>query len=429
MDLCIYVIMFWYREHNEIENQKQRKLYEAIKNTDDQQLVIALAEGAKINNNCRNNVLNHCIKSMLNNTNTFNLNLIDILVKNGAKNSIIESENVYVIIIRRLTKYIKLSENQKDAMDNVLKLLNQLVANGLKSNTLALYNAIKTRKTEIIRIMVKATEPLINEEPMINENILLSAIRTYDVEIVRDVIEYYVQCNVKFTRAIILNMAIRTRNINIIRIIMNIGPEKDMSTLNNAIKTHNYLIVKLIFDYGAQINNSQCDYYANSLTHALRSFDPMIVKEIIIRGGKPYLFLNSGLFPFWRVMRLDTLDYTVRENLMNLLMCAGTKIDFRVCDSIVAIKRKSTRSVMESKILDYNSLYNKSYDPDNQNIKKIRFDLIKTMNMLMEWPIPKQTKIDQIDESLNQCIPLECLDIIYEYQHETMVQFIDWTKY
>ena len=61
-------------------------------------------------------------------------------------------------------------------------------------------------------------------------------------------------------------------------------------------------------------------------------------------------------------------------------------------------------------------------------IEKLRKELIITMNKLIE-PVPKQQIVNEIDTTINRCIPLPCIDIIYEYQlTKSKIDFIDWSK-
>ena len=75
-------------------------MYDAIRNEDSQKLAIALSKGANINKRTRRgaNVLNYCVKKMLNNEN-INLQFIIDLIKLGAKPCYCVQENIFTVII------------------------------------------------------------------------------------------------------------------------------------------------------------------------------------------------------------------------------------------------------------------------------------------------------------------------------------------
>lgn len=91
---------------------------------------------------------------------------------------------------------------------------------------------------------------------------------------------------------------------------------------------------------------------------------------------------------------------------------------------------------LQHKISDSHMLQNKLYDPedlrqsdsDSDSIKGLRKSLIKTMNDLMAWPDNKEQRIRQIDDSLNHWIPEPCAELIYGYQIDSLVKYIDWSK-
>ena len=52
------------------------------------------------------------------------------------------------------------------------------------------------------------------------------------------------------------------------------------------------------------------------------------------------------------------------------------------------------------------------------------------MDELIKGYVPKRTIVEQIDIGVQYHIPVPCVDMIYEYQRtESLVQFIDWSKY
>lgn len=401
---------------------QQKKMYQSIQNLDEPELAEALLNGAEINNGrFKSNTLNLCIKSLLSNpVDKFNIRIIETLLKNGSKDH--ESKNIYAQIMECYDNYVELNQGyENETYHNVLTLMQILEKHGFKSENQAVISALKTKIKPFIQIIIS----VINHASNIDNQILSDVIQTQWMEIIKFTINIFTQRERSMHESMILHSAIKTQNAEIIQIIIKLcEPNTDNQTINHAIRTGDYQIVKMMLMYGARINNSQNIVTDNSMACALQTCNAMIIKEIIIRGSEPCTESINLPHRFWDTIRQKQ---TNGGNLLELLMCAGVRISYVIHCNIKC--KRTTKTEMELRIVDCYELQNKIYEPTNPRISELRHSLIQTMEMLMEWPHTKQNKINRIDQSLNTMIPVPCVNIIYEYQFESLVGYIDWSKY
>jgi len=151
--------------------------------------------------------------------------------------------------------------------------------------------------------------------------------------------------------------------------------------------------------------------------------DEKIIKEFFSRG---YGYEDRMVF-LSRI--LDNIEKNQDENkILELLMCIGIKIE-----PMHHNKNKGQEGPLtwlEHKIHCCHMLQHKLYDPEDQShsIKNLRKSLMGTMDDLMAWPDNKDQRISEIDDSLNHRIPVPCIDLIYGYQTNQFVRYIDWSK-
>jgi len=190
-------------------------------------------------------------------------------------------------------------------------------------------------------------------------------------------------------------------------------------------------IIKMLYEHNIFPNLIK---YGNALSGAVTSKNPEIIYEIIMRGEKPdntyhsYSWQYSTFDAFYDNM-YDCDDIKIFNHIINLLMCSGAIIHDYVVD-----KFKSESNSYNKKKIEccYNLLQLKKIQTDEelQDKNELKKELIKTMKELMEGRVPKINIVEQIDIGTQICIPVPCIEMIYDYQRPvSLVQFIDWSKY
>ena len=207
------------------------------------------------------------------------------------------------------------------------------------------------------------------------------------------------------------------------------------------ICNHNILLDIMAMECGLEIiillhEYQVCfDWFSNGiiLNNAIRSNNLEIIYEIIMRGGKPqniqfkFHWSHNTFETFLNNFRRD--DIKKFDRAIYLLLCSGTTIRDDLFDKLV----DDTNPHYKKKIsCCYDLLRRKKIQTDEelQDKNELKKELIKTMKELMDGCVPKRNIVEQIDIGVQHCIPVPCVNIIYDYQHsESLVQFIDWSKY
>jgi len=197
------------------------------------QLIERIIKNVRIrNNNSRKHTLNYAIsKLFVSDLNKFNLNIIKILLDNGAKPCYYDTgdNDTLSLTIEKGIKYIKKYETEENlAENNILNLIKLLINYGIKSNDEGYYSLHKCYQNTF-------------------------------------------------------SLIVKSGNLRIINLVLTINPIPDnidykTSTLSFAIKTSNVEIVKLALIHGATTHKY-------SLNYAIETTNPDIVKEIIINGN------------------------------------------------------------------------------------------------------------------------------------------------
>jgi Tfp pilus assembly protein PilP len=381
--------------------------------------------------------LNLCIESLLNQSvEKFDLRFIDALMYHGIKNkqSLDSSEiNVYEKTIRCSDHYIDMNPGKvKQVHDNILRLFETFVDHELESSGEAMIHALKTKNKDWIQIVF-------NNLDCRDLDILLDLIISQEIGMIQTLIDFYAQNNVPMTDPKILNCAMETRNINIVQMIIDLcEPNVNSSTMTYAIKTKNHQIIHLVLD--CMIKNESLNHiiYADLLS-VVFICDEKIIKVLIAKGLGPMLARSITIYTLFDRKSHHSLIHSIwdsikkydpkdENHILELLMCIGAKIKPIPRDLL-----DGSLEWLERKAIDCHGLQNKLYDPEDrssqsQSIRELRKSLIKTMDNLMAWPCTKDQRIREIDDSLNHWIPVPCIDLIYGYQIDSLVKYIDWSK-
>ena len=188
--------------------------------------------------------------------------------------------------------------------------------------------------------------------------------------------------------------------------------------------------------------------------------DHQIVEDILRKGGKPPSHSNNWLCwdkyvgkyveinifrMYWnhmnKIEHTDDWNDNV-DNMINLIMCSGVKIK----DNKIIIHSTDRKSIYANNKINLcyyllnrnNSSFKmnstKEFDEKvielKDQIDRLRDDLIKTIDALTNDSTKKDRTIEQIDNGILKMIPLQLVGIISDYQiEESMVEFIDWSKY
>jgi len=357
------------------------------------------------NGDGKNNSLNWTIRTMLSdNLCTFNLEIIRTLIEHGAK--IINGNNNNNSLSMTL-KYGKIYCTQRrsdddlnQAEENLINLIQLLINGGGDSNTLSgplntFTLAIQTTNLKIINLIIT------------------------QIEVVPD--------NTNDTNTLeqnTLSCAVLTKNIEIIKIASKHGAKPCKSntwknTFYKAIKTGDLMIVREILMVGGYIN-------CTSLTQS-RSF------STIVYGGGQYTN-NVNLFEEYKFSTYgsskDTLEGSINKmnELLDLILCSNSKLTQQ---EVAYLLKISLGKKFCSKVLDCNALLNATYSLTNEaeqaRIQKLKLYLKSVMDGLFEKATNKKCKLHEIE--IATPIPLCCIDIIFEYQRDDGIEYINWLKY
>ncbi len=260
--------------------------------------------------------LNDSIRCMLKSSNKNDVNVIKDLIDRGLKPN--NSQNDHDHTLNFMLRYI--INNNIDEM-NAIKLINLLIKNGaIPDHNNTLNYALKTKRIGIIEMISWK-----------QQDITLSHI----IEcIIKYIEEFKFQYNKKYILMVIDQMicqgvgpdyntfalAIKTKEPEIVYKILQTNPQVNNvkgQCLNDAIKTSNIEIIRIALQYGACPNLGLDD--ENSLLCAIRTLKLKIVFEIVAHGGKcVYVYSKS-----------DNVQYITHNRLLKLLICSGSKIFMR----------------------------------------------------------------------------------------------------
>jgi hypothetical protein len=397
----------------------QSKLNEAIIKGSRVMLKDALLLKPKMNiTNTEKNTFNFAIHCTLNNNpNNFDLGIFDDLIKAGAKICNTNINNSLSYVLKYAQQYILSGENI--AENNIINLLKFLIANGARPS------------------------------------------------------------NVQNNSSNTLSSAINTENLKIIKIIIETNPKPDnetwtlssLNTLTYAVTTNNLEIVNIAIKCDALPQNT--DNSNNTLVCAIQTKNPEILREIIMVGGNPNnfewgMFEKSTFRCFYELYCDDNESDTqanmiIYSTMIDLLMCSNAQIFDSIYRMII---NKPKKTVIELKLLDcyelelyagYNYVIKKS-EKTSLDLKTLNYyeslvilaqkrndslyadmerkkkSLVKTLQDTMNDLILRATgefhDRKQILRKLFISTPVQCVDMIYEYQH-TIPKFnvIDWSKY
>jgi len=288
-------------------NDSNKQLYRSITLLDGDKFKKALASGAVIDSNRNKCTLNSAISTMSSHCpDRFNLTFIKNLIDYGAKPRNEVVNNTLTCAVRNYShnhnkhKNCPLKDLYHTNKMNLIQLLidtGALISNSIleKDNTLA--QSIVTEDIELIRMIAR-----LNPTPY--SYILNIAIRTGNLEIVKIICRLGTEpslSGVTFGRpnndcdnTNTLNIAIRTKNLEIIKFIAchfgrkmkPIDNNSEENTLNIAISTKNVEIVKIVRDVFEAKPINEDDEKNNTLIRALLTRDPEIMKEIILANGR-----------------------------------------------------------------------------------------------------------------------------------------------
>jgi hypothetical protein len=406
-------------DHHLIQNET---MYQSIQNLDVDMISEALANGAQINNgHFRTNTLNLCVRSLLTNSvKRFNAQIVEKLLEYGAKDHC--SKNIYAHAMECYGDYLKLNQGSEDiASHNTQSLLQIFASNGFKSDDQAVFCALKTRIEPFIKIIINQIESNTNDSNT-NDRIIKSVIRTGWRSMIDFTIDVFAQKNIPIQKTQMLHSAIKTKNMKIINHIIGYKPETDDQTVNHAIRSGDPQILRLMFINGA-LNNNSNNIQDNSLACALETSNLLIIKEVISKGSIPCTN-DMGIIYFWFMLMKMRTD---NDYMLELLMCAGLRVNDGIYNYI-RFKEPKTKMEMKIKVC-IGLLRGHTESMVYPMISVLRQCLMETMDMLMEWPYTKQDKINHIDQAMETLIPVPLINIIYEYQFESLVRYIDWSKY
>ena len=272
-----------------------------------------------------------------------------------------------------------------------------------------------------------------------------------------------------------LTIAIRSQNLNIIKIIAQTNPKPDndcfccsnygicfcldgqieyldtyFNTLTNAVRTNNIEIVKI----ACKLDAHPCNKYSekNTLTQAILIGNLDILKCILTKGAKPVLenihsspstfrvFYDRYIGEIYPKIDQCTKNDTI-DQMIDLIMCSGATIPQSLIDEI---SEKKGKNYYDEKIIQCHAIlqdrsvssYKNCIPPDKffapkeidrptDEIQKLKEKLKYTMDQLISIDtVDRQNKIMVVTY-----IPLCLINIIYEYQYtEPLIRYIDWIK-
>lgn len=366
----------------------------------------ALGNGAKMNNNqSKKNTLNCALRAMLSaNVTQYDFNFIIQLMDLGALMSLSDGNNILSIIIEHGGPYI--NRYRESAKENVLELIESMIKLGAEPNNNAnssnntLYIATICADIDVMNIIVKYCPSL---RP--NYLTLIQAVKTKKMEIINMVCELG-------TRSITggyvntLIEAIKTRDCKIVRKIIMHGEKPPISDhIDDNDHNINYYGIQFL-RYNHSDNLILC-YYRNFLEQYDSSYS---------RG--PY---NTFSDKFSFSDKLSEINNTV-DQMLNLIICSGASI---LRSTVKLLQEKEQKSYIDSRILILYDLLNGVISPETEKTRK---ELILMMDELTENGNLKRMKIKIMADTV-MCLPLVCVDIIYEYQKSGCVKFIDFNLF
>lgn len=247
-----------------------------------------------------------------------------------------------------------------------------------------------------------------------------------------------------------LSTVIRTRSLKLINIIAELNPLPDnnqygnhhaLNTLTLAVNTGMNDIVKIACILGGIPDLSYkylCDQYnKNTLLCAIMTKNIEIVKEIIFVGGKcesNCFYIDDYFHIFQKKNHQCESNYFYIEdyfeddifvNIINLLLCSGTKIARRnkkICGVSQYVYNKMISYLVLSQTA---TLHDGTHISVCEEIDKLRHTLKYTMDDLIVCYESRCLKKNDLANIL-MCIPLYCVDIIYGYSPDRPFEIIDW---
>ena len=261
--------------------------------------------------------------------------------------------------------------------------------------------------------------------------------------LIQMLINFGAQCNPSIGSKNTFTFVISLENIGIIDLITQANPvpdntgylsdfvHKTTNTLTCAVLTKNLELVKIACQHGAKPNTTNT---SNTLDYAIQTGDIMIVKEIVMVGGFFGHAIKSRLLSSFFVKACTYNSRIISVNdmftLLDLIMCSGSeKISTNGIKHIEHISLSAGVENLLTKALDCNAILNKTYSLNGLEQKRInvlKIHLKQVMDELFEKATTKTNKIYEINKAIN--IPLCCIDIIFEYQRDDGMRYINWLK-
>ncbi len=350
-----------------------------------------------------------------------------------------------------------------------LEMIENIVCkNKIKIFSNTLFNAIKCMRMKIVSLIFsnlsdseKSTISLSDIIKFIPKPLLDSDIYKYFwIELIKFMIDQKIlPCNDQTTENT-FSLAIKTNNLTLINQILVTNPipynsrlqssgfYNEPVTLTHAVNTKNIEIIKLALQRGAMphIFNDYNNRIINTLKVALKTLDYDIIRLIIINGGKIYdyssgnYYENNDLFSMFFEQYANNYFNTLDQNLnkdkinriINYIMCCGAKIDDKMytkLNSYISILKihnnieSEQHEFLKSKVESCYKLLNQKDKSNPLQIQLIN-ELKETMKEIID-PVEKKEEIIQRIDDIPECL----IDIIYQYYHLSMVDFIYWNQY
>ena len=378
-----------------MKDRQQLFMHHAIARGDSTMLRDALSNGAHPNNTYggkrKKHTLNGAIRSLLSKKRCdFNLDFIKILLEESVAMVDNYRENTLSETLKYAIDYITASSDQEGAKNNILMLIQILINSGAKFeqstskiNTLSL--AVRTGDLKIINLVVESNHQTNHTSVPDNKN--------------------YKCCNGSCKR----------------------GCGSCFNTLNCAIKTSNIEIVKIVRRCGALPDTSST--CKNSLTLALLSKNIEIVKEILSMDCLPMdcLPINDNFEKktcsnwhgdtFSMIYQMNRTSWVhihkYISKVIDLVMCFGAIPSIDIVQNIAISDELNSNN---SKILECYALLNESkidirIDYDINSLISLNKQLKSTAKSL----IPLFDEKKYIIQNAIMCFPTCCADIVFEY--------------
>lgn len=241
--------------------------------------------------------------------------LVDLQLFNNINiNVAIETNNIN-IIERSNHNSINDDTFNKAIFSKNIDIINIIYSYGAKPNNTSYYYSILTGDINIIKLVYDKyeTKPYTTEDFYTykeyfytdKEDPFLCAIKTKNIEIINLV---YLHSGNEIHNKNSLNVAIETNNIDIIKLIIDLGgkpksDEFDINSFDLAINTNNIDIIKLIIDHGGKPNKY-------SFNEAIYTNNIDIIKFVY----------NLGVLPAENYSLNVALDANVKKEIIELLI-------------------------------------------------------------------------------------------------------------